>query len=167
MKIKALVMDVDGTLSDGGIYIGQKGEVMKRFSCKDGYAIVNILPKLDIVPIILTGRNSDIVRERCKELHITRVFQGSNNKMEDLKKILANEQILLEETAYIGDDLNDYDVMQIVGVRGCPADAVKGIKEICEFISSYNGGMGAVREFIEWLGEKGNNTTATEGWGTK
>lgn len=152
-KIKALFMDVDGTLTDGGIYMGQDGEKMKRFNVKDGYAIHNILPKYNVIPVIITGRKSRVVENRCKELGIKRVVQGSINKVEDMLQILKQEQIELEETAYIGDDLNDYECMQMVGVRGCPNDAVKEIKEISDYIATVTGGNGAVREFIEWLKE--------------
>ena len=150
-KIKALIMDVDGTLTDGGIYMGQDGEEMKRFNVKDGYAIHNILPKYNVIPVIITGRKSRIVENRCKELGIKRVVQGSINKVEDMLQILKQERIELEETAYIGDDLNDYECMQMVGVRGCPNDAVKEIKEISDYIATAIGGNGAVREFIEWI----------------
>ncbi|MBP3602576.1 MAG: HAD-IIIA family hydrolase [Lachnospiraceae bacterium] len=153
MKIKALVMDVDGTLTDGGIYMGEKGEVMKRFDVKDGYAIHNMLPQMGIIPIIITGRTSQIVLNRCKELGIKNVVQGSKNKIEDMVKILAQERIDLSETAYIGDDMNDYECMQMVGLRGCPRDAVSKIKEISECITESSGGNGAVREFIDWINQ--------------
>lgn len=153
MKIKALIMDVDGTLTDGGIYMGENGEVMKRFDVKDGYAIHNMLPQMGIIPIIITGRTSQIVLNRCKELGIKNVVQGSKNKVEDMVKILAQEKIDLKEVAYIGDDMNDYECMQKVGLRGCPGDAVQEIKEISEYITKSTGGNGAVREFIDWIGK--------------
>lgn len=151
MKIKALVMDVDGTLTDGGIYMGENGEVMKRFDVKDGYAIHNMLPEMGIIPIIITGRTSKIVENRCRELEIKKFIQGSKDKVSELLKVIEVFNIKLEETAYIGDDLNDFEVMQIVGVRGCPANAVKEVRNICEFVSIQNGGNGAVREFVEWI----------------
>lgn len=150
-KMKALIMDVDGTLTDGGIYMGQNGEVLKRFSAKDGYAIANILPKYNIIPIIITGRESRIVENRCKELGIVEFVQGSKDKIYDMNKVLKKLQISLDEVAYIGDDLNDCDAMKMVAVRGCPADAVDEIKGICNYVSKYNGGYGAVRAFIEWI----------------
>ena len=160
-KIHFLVMDVDGTLSDGKIYIGPDGEVMKAFSCKDGYAITNIVPKLGIVPVIITGRNSKIMEYRCKELKIQECYQGIVDKTGTLKQILAkySEQdgitYTAENVAYVGDDLNDYDCMQYVkqggGLVGCPADAVLEVIEIASFVSDKDGGNGAVRQFIEWL----------------
>lgn len=153
-KIRALAMDVDGTLTDGGLYIGEDGEMMKRFHVKDGYAIHDLLPAMKIIPIIITGRTSEIVNRRCSELGITRLIQGSTDKVEDLKKILARDNIDIMETAYIGDDLNDYDCMRQVGLKGCPSDAVDGIKEIADYVTIRSGGNGAVREFVEWIGKK-------------
>lgn len=151
MKIKALVMDVDGTLTDGGIFIGASGEVMKKFYVRDGYAIKHMLPKMRILPIIITGRKSEIVEKRCRELDIVHLCQGSIDKMMDLRKILTQEQIVLEETAYIGDDINDLECLQAVALAGCPGDAVLEVKEIADFIALSPGGHGAVREFIEWM----------------
>lgn len=153
--IKALVMDVDGTLTDGGLYIGADGEVMKRFHVKDGYAIHDLLPKMGIIPIIITGRTSKIVAHRCSELGITRLVQGSRNKIEDLRKILSAEGIDITQVAYMGDDLNDYDCMKQVGLKGCPSDAVSEIKSIADHVTISSGGNGAVREFVEWIREQG------------
>lgn len=150
-KIRVLVMDVDGTLTDGGIYMGNEGEVFKRFHVKDGYGIHNILPQLGIIPVVLTGRNSSIVEVRCRELGIEHVIQGSRDKTAALCVILDKLGVGLTETAYIGDDLNDYDVMMKVGLRGCPHDAAQEIKNMADFVSEADGGEGAVREFIEWI----------------
>lgn len=155
-RIKALAMDVDGTLTDGGIYIGTDGEMMKRFHVKDGYAIHDLLPAMGIIPIIITGRTSEIVKRRCAELGITRLVQGSTDKIGDLKKILARERIDMTETAYMGDDMNDYDCMRQVGLKGCPSDAADSIKKIADYITISSGGNGAVREFVEWIGKKRN-----------
>lgn len=149
--IKYLIMDVDGTLTDGKIYISPSGEMMKAFNIKDGLAIHDILPEKQIVPIIITGRYSDIVLNRCNELGITKVYQGVSDKLEVLKMITNN----LCSVAYIGDDINDLSCMEAVknanGIIGCPADAVDKVKAISDFIAMHNGGDGAVREFIEWI----------------
>lgn len=155
-RIKVLIMDVDGTLTDGGIYLGNNGEIMKRFHVKDGYAIHDMLPKMGITPIVITGRKSGIVLERCKELGISKMVQGSRNKIEDMKELLKEMEISFKETAYIGDDMNDYGCMELAGVKGCPKDAVSRIKEISDYITMALGGHGAVREFVEWLYEKRN-----------
>lgn len=150
-QIKALVMDVDGTLTDGGIYMGISGEMMKRFDVRDGYAIKHRLPQYHIIPIIMTGRESDIVRNRCKELDIQYVIQNSRDKLKDLIEILQKEKILLEEVAFIGDDWNDMECMKAVGLKACPADAIKEIQENADYITECFGGYGAVREFIDWI----------------
>lgn len=149
--IKYLVMDVDGTLTDGKVYIGQNGEVMKAFNIKDGAGIHDILLPTGIVPIIITGRLSDIVVNRCNELGITEVYQGVSNKKEKLQEIIEE----LGTVAYIGDDINDLSSMELIkgagGVIGCPCDAVNKVKNLADYITSHNGGDGAVREFIDWL----------------
>lgn len=144
-------MDVDGTLTDGGIYMGNDGEIMKKFHVTDGYAIHELLPQMGIIPIIITGRQSEIVLRRCQELGIIRVVQGCSDKLFELKKIIAEEHITLEEVAYIGDDMNDFECMSKVGVKGCPGDAVNEIKKIADYVTEHEGGKGAVREFVEWL----------------
>ena len=151
-RIKALAMDVDGTLTDGSIYIGDSGEMMKSFYVRDGHAIKHFLPKMGIVPIVITGRKSGIVMERCREIGIDHVIQGSSDKWNDLKELLSSLDISPDETAYIGDDVNDLDCMERVGASGCPSDAVKEIVRIAQCVTSSPGGRGAVREFIEWLG---------------
>lgn len=149
--IKYLVMDVDGTLTDGKIYMGASGEMMKAFDIKDGCGIKDILPKCEIVPIIITARNSAILVNRCNELGINQVYQGVRDKLDKLISITDN----LAECAYIGDDILDLQCMEPIkeagGKVGCPADSAKEVLKISDFISKRNGGNGAVREFIEWL----------------
>ena len=149
--IKYLVMDVDGTLTDGKIYMGNFGEAMKAFNIKDGCGIHDILIPNNITPMIITGRKSEIVLKRCKELGITGVHQGVKNKIGKLLEITSD----LSTIAYIGDDINDLSCMVSVkksgGIVGCPKDAVKKVIEISDFIAEHNGGDGAVRDFIDWL----------------
>lgn len=149
--IKYLVMDVDGTLTDGRIYISPSGESMKAFNIKDGYGIHDILIPSGTIPVIITGRTSDIVLNRCKELGITEVYQGIKDKVAKLNEIVSD----FSSVAYIGDDLNDFACMTAVktagGAIGCPADAVDKVKDIADFVAAHNGGDGAVRDFIEWI----------------
>jgi len=148
-------MDVDGTLTDGKIYMGNDGEAIKAFNIKDGYGIHNILIPTGVTPAIITGRTSQIVENRCKELGITELHQGVSDKLEILERILIRMNLSYPDVAYIGDDSNDLDCMKKIrgngGVVGCPADAIKQIVESVDFVSSKDGGEGAVREFIEWL----------------
>lgn len=150
-NVKAFVMDVDGTLTDGKIYMGAEGEVLKAFNIKDGYGIHEILPIYGIMTIILTGRTSKIVLNRAKELDVDLVLQNIKDKKEAIIGISQKYNIKLEEIVYVGDDLIDLEAMKICGLKGCPADAVKEIIQISDFVSSKIGGEGAVREFIEWL----------------
>ncbi len=149
--IRLLIMDVDGTLTDGKIYMGASGEAVKAFHAKDGYGIVHLLPKLGITPVIITGRKSEILLRRCEELGITHVYQGVEEKTEMLKRVAEALGTDLVHTAYIGDDLNDFEAMKLCGMKACPSDAAAGIREISDFICTMPGGMGAVREFIDYL----------------
>ena len=146
-------MDVDGTLTDGKIYMGNNGELMKAFSVKDGCGIHDILIPSGITPIVITGRKSDIVLKRCKEIGIVEVYQGINNKIDKLFTITSD----FSSVAYIGDDINDFSCMMLVkeagGIVGCPKDSVSKVTRIADFVSGYKGGDGAVRNFIEWLVE--------------
>lgn len=155
--ISYLILDVDGTLTDGKIYMSNDGEMFKTFNIKDGYAIKNILPNIreGIVPIVITGRKSKILQNRCKELQITELYQGIDNKLEKLKEIMEGYNIEFSELAYIGDDDNDLECMKAIkdagGIIGCPCDASKNVISICDYITKKTGGDGAVREFIEFL----------------
>lgn len=150
MNVKMLVMDVDGTLTDGRIYIGASGEMMKAFDVKDGYAIVHLREK-GIEPVIITGRSSAIVQERAKELGITELYQGVNDKLQQLKFVAQKLDCQSDEIAYIGDDVNDIDCIKNCGVTGCPNDAVDIVRDKVKYICRNNGGRGAVREFIDYI----------------
>ena len=149
--IKMLVMDVDGTMTDGKIYMGDNGEVMKAFDIQDGYGIAHILPDIGVVPVIITGRRSQIVENRANELGIHELYQGVSNKAVQLKTIAEEHDLKLEEVAYIGDDLNDLGCMQLCGLSACPQNAVNEIKETVDYVCSHMGGHGAVREFIGYI----------------
>lgn len=153
MKIKYLFLDVDGTLTDGKLYISNSGELFKQFDIKDGYALSVIVRKYGIEPVVITGRSSAIVSYRCKELGINLVYQGASNKMLTFKNLIDKFCINLSEVAYIGDDLNDLEIIDFVkengGFTGCPFDASPTLKELVQYVCSSNGGNGAVREFVE------------------
>lgn len=155
--IRMLFMDVDGTLTDGKIYMGSSGEICKAFDIKDGCGIRDILPQYDIIPVILTARQSQIVTNRCEELGIRHIYQNCREKTQKMTElsaqfgILPDEQGYLQGIAYIGDDILDLPCMELAELAGCPADAVDEVKAVSHFISRKNGGCGAVREFIEWI----------------
>lgn len=154
-KIKYLIVDVDGTLTNGQIYIGVNGEIMKAFNVRDGFGIHNILPIHGITPVVFTGRVSPIVEKRCSELGITEIHQNIKNKKKALLEFAEKNKTSLSEIAYMGDDVNDLECMIEIkkhnGLAACPNDAEHELKSIADYISSYNGGYGAVRDFINWL----------------
>lgn len=147
-NIKLLVMDVDGTLTDGCIYCSGQGELFKAFNVKDGYAIAHILPKIGVIPVIITGRESDIVRFRASELGIKELHQGITDKLSKLNEVAEKYNCSFENIAYIGDDLNDISCIEECGITACPADSVPEILPKVDYICKNNGGRGAVREFI-------------------
>ena len=154
-NIKYLVMDVDGTLTDGKIYMGNDGEMLKAFHVKDGCGIHDLLIPTGIVPVIITGRKSKILENRCKELGIKKLYQEVEDKTLVLQQVLSETNSDFSNVAYIGDDINDFACMMQVreknGVVGCPCDAVRSVKEVSNYICNAAGGNGAVREFIEWI----------------
>ena len=150
MNIKLLVMDVDGTLTDGKIYMSADGELLKAFNIKDGYAIAHLKDK-QIVPVIITGRSSEILVRRCRELGIVELYQGIEAKTAKLLSICKKFQVEASNVAYIGDDLNDLECMKICGYSAAPADAAKEVLASVDYICKHRGGEGAVREFIEQL----------------
>ena len=151
--IKLVLLDVDGTLTDGGIYRGNNGEELKRCNVKDGYAIVNA-QKLGIEFGIITGRKSELVEIRSNELKIKYLYQGISEKTVILEEIMQKTGLKKEEIAYMGDDLNDILIMKQSGLTGAPKDAADEVIQIVDFVSEKNGGSGAVREFVEYILKK-------------
>ncbi len=146
--IKLIVLDVDGTMTDGKITYDNNGLEYKSFDVKDGMAIGQAI-KYGIKVAIITGRKSKIVEKRGKELGITDVYQGISNKIAILDELLEKYGYTYDNVAYMGDDINDIPPMMRVGYVGVPLDACKDIEVFSHFKSRYRGGVGAVREFIE------------------
>jgi 3-deoxy-D-manno-octulosonate 8-phosphate phosphatase (KDO 8-P phosphatase) len=149
--IKLIVLDVDGTLTNGDISYTNKHEEIKTFNVKDGLAVASWTKKLSKKAAIITGRNSKIVEKRATELGITHLFQGIDNKDEVLQAILDEEQITWDEVAAIGDDLNDLKMLKKVGLSFAPNDAVEYIKNSVNIVTASKGGEGAVREMVEYI----------------
>ncbi|TVY05639.1 KdsC family phosphatase [Paenibacillus cremeus] len=149
-KIKMLVMDVDGTLTDGKIYVSGNGEVFKAFNVKDGYRLIN-LKQYNIIPVIITAKKSEIVAKRAAELKIEEVYQGVDNKRRVLDEVMNKYQLSYENVAYIGDDVNDMDCMKVCYLKACPADAINEVIGAVDYVCTANGGNGAVREFIDLI----------------
>ncbi len=151
--IELLVLDVDGCLTDGSITYTQNGDEIKSFNVKDGLAIATWI-KLGKKVAIITGRKSNIVQRRANELQIQHLYQGIREKKEQLQYILKEENLKYEQVAAIGDDLNDYLMLQSAGISFTPQNGVDDIKDIVDVVLSKNGGDGAVREMIEYIIQK-------------
>jgi YrbI family 3-deoxy-D-manno-octulosonate 8-phosphate phosphatase len=150
-KIKLLLTDCDGVLTDGGVYYSRKGEEMKRFSLRDGMGVERLKLLAGVETGIITGENSDIVLRRAEKLGIKEYHPGSMDKFFVMKKILGRRKISAEQVAYIGDDANDLEIMRQAGLSACPADALHMIKEAADMIMVNHGGHGAFREFAEFI----------------
>lgn len=147
-KVQLVVLDVDGVLTDGGLYYGPQGEALKRFDVKDGHGIV--MARLAGLPCaILTARSSEMVAVRARELGIPHVLQGKRDKGLALDALLEALKLPPEACAYMGDDTNDVAPLSRVGLPACPADAATEARERALFIARNPGGRGAVRELLE------------------
>ena len=149
-RIRLLILDVDGVLTDGGIYMGPSGEAMKRFDIKDGAGIA-LWHRAGGMTAILTGRSSQIVENRAKELHISVVRQGCADKRAAYEELKAELKISDDEIAYIGDDIIDLPVMNEVGLPIAVADAVPEVHDAACMVTKHTGGHGAVREAVEHI----------------
>jgi 3-deoxy-D-manno-octulosonate 8-phosphate phosphatase (KDO 8-P phosphatase) len=148
--IKLIILDVDGCLSDGKLIYSAEGVESKNFSVKDGLGISTWV-KMGLHVAIITGRNSKIVQKRADELGIQHVFQGIKDKDRVLKELVESIGLKFYEVGAIGDDLNDYNMLKLVGRSFTPNDGVKEIKEIVDTTLTCRGGDGAVREMIDTL----------------
>ena len=147
-RVKLIIFDVDGVLTDGGIYIGADGELFKPFFCRDGLGIT-LAHRAGLKTAIITGRQSEHLRYRAKELHITEVYQGNLDKREAYRDLKAKLGLADEEIAYFGDDLVDLPIMGQVGFPA--AVGVQEVREAAVLQSDYPGGHGAVRQLIEFI----------------
>jgi len=152
-KVKMLVMDVDGTMTDGKIYVGANGEEFKAFNVRDGYRLIN-MEKYNIIPVIITGKKSEILANRAAELKIEEVHQGVDYKLKVLDEVIKRYQLSYENVAYIGDDVNDIDCIKVCYLNACPADAIDEVIDVVDYVCKSNGGNGAVREFIDLIIKK-------------
>lgn len=147
--IELIVLDVDGTLTDGKITYTSNAEETKSFDVRDGLAIAIWTKVFGKKAAIITGRNSSIVEKRAKELNITYLYQGIKNKQEVLEDILKKENLNWSQVAAIGDDLNDYNMLKKAGLSFTPANGTQYLKEFVNVVCKNKGGEGAVREMLE------------------
>ncbi len=149
-KIKLVVLDVDGVLTDGMIITGSQGELCKHFNVKDGLGI-RMLIEGGIDVVVITGRRSAIVGARLRELGVRDVLQGQVYKKDAFLNLLKARKVDAEAVACMGDDIPDLPVLRLSGLACAPADAVDAVKSEADFIASKNGGAGAVREMAELI----------------
>lgn len=154
-KIKLVAFDVDGVMTDGSLTFDENGVEYKTFNVKDGHGIVRA-NKSGFITAIITARNNGTVQHRAENLKITEIYQGQKYKLPALEEIMSKYGFTYENVAYMGDDIPDICILEKVGIASCPNDAVDEVLNICNFISSKNGGRGAVRELCDYILEAQN-----------
>ncbi len=149
--IKLLITDCDGVLTDAGVYYGENGEVLKKFNIRDGMGVERLRKLVNIETAIITGEVSPSVAKRAEKLKITELHLGIKDKLAVLVQIMVNRNLTKNNIAYIGDDVNDIEIMQNVGLTACPSDAISFTKEVADYICENKGGEGCFREFAELI----------------
>lgn len=146
--IQLLVLDVDGTMTDGGVYYDSTGNELKKFAIKDGAGIV-LAHAAGIQVMICTGRECEAVRRRAADLHIEYLFQNVHDKAAFLRNFMVDHDLQKQDVAYCGDDLNDLAAMALCGFVACPADAAAPVLRRADYVCRQKGGEGAVRGTVE------------------
>lgn len=149
-NLRAVVLDVDGVLTDAGMYYGPEGEAFKKFNSRDGMG-VRLLRAAGLEVALITGENSQAVARRAEKLKIEEVHLGIEDKLPVLQDLAKRKGYAAEEIGYMGDDVNDLACLQWVGVAAAPADAMPPVLSVAELITERNGGEGAVREFADQI----------------
>ena len=149
-EIKMFLTDCDGCLTDGGMYYSEKGDELKKFNTRDGMGFA-LLRQKGIITGIVTSENVDLNRRRAEKLKLDILEAGCKDKVAAVKRLCAEYEISLEEVAYIGDDINDFEVIKMVGCGCCPNDAIPQIKEAAKHITKASGGEGVIREVVDLI----------------
>jgi len=149
-RLRAFVSDVDGVLTDGGLYYGPRGPALKRFDVKDGMGL-RLLREAGLALALISGESGPILEARAAKLKIRDVFQGVEDKAAVLRRFLASKGVDPGECAYAGDDVNDLGPMRLAGVAFAPADAAPAARRAAHWTSSLPGGRGAAREFCDLI----------------
>lgn len=147
-KIKLFITDIDGVWTDGGMYYGNDGTELKKFNTSDSAGVL-FLKLLDIPLAIITGENTAIVKRRAEKLGIPYLFMGVKNKLRVARQLCEELEITLEDTAYIGDDINDVQLLRHVGLSAAPANAPEYVQSEVNWVIPITGGNGAFRAFVE------------------
>ena len=149
-KIRLVITDVDGVLTDGGIFYSKNGEFLKKFNTRDSMGM-ELLLNCGIKTVMLTRENSEIVKKRAKKIKIAKLYSGVADKKSILPKILKNYNVRIDEIAYIGDDINDLEIMRSIGFAATPNDGNTEVKKISNYICKMKGGEGAFREIADLI----------------
>ena len=149
-KIKLVICDVDGVLTDGGMYYSSNGDEFKKFNTRDGMA-VELLFKNKINVVLMTKENSEIVLNRAKKINVAKTYFGILNKAIKLPEICKKFDVNTEEIAYIGDDVNDLEIMNKIGFSASPKNAVEEVKKISDYVCKLSGGEGVLREIADLI----------------
>ena len=149
-RIKLVLSDVDGVLTDGGMYYSKEGEFLKKFNTKDGMGI-ELLLDVGIKTILITREKSKVTISRGKKLKVEKTLSGIIDKKKELEKICVKYNVTPQEIAYIGDDVNDLEIMQSVGFSCSPKDGVNKIKKTADYVCKSNGGKGVFREVADLI----------------
>lgn len=147
-RVEAMVFDVDGVMTDGGIIPTPDGDFIRRYNAKDGYAIASAIREGMKICVISGGRG-EMLRRRLEMLGVTRMYLNCMDKTAALGEFLADYGIVAENVIYMGDDIPDLECMRMVGIPVCPADAAMEVVEASRYVSEFNGGHGAVRDIVE------------------
>ena len=147
-NIKLVAFDVDGVMTDGSLTFDEDGKEIKTYNAKDGLGVV-MLNRAGLITSIITARNNNTVKVRAEILEIKELHMGQKYKVPALEKIMQKYNLNYSEVAYMGDDLPDICILERVGLKCCPCDAVDEVKQVCNFISNKGGGKGAVRELCD------------------
>lgn len=149
-NINCLVLDIDGTMTDGGVYYDDHGNELKKFCVKDGAGFF-CAHASGMKILVITGRCCEATNRRMKEMKVDYLYQNISDKYHCLKNFMEEHQLEKENIAYVGDDLNDLYPMTLAGFVGCPKDACNEVKDMADYISELNGGCGAVRDVVSHI----------------
>jgi YrbI family 3-deoxy-D-manno-octulosonate 8-phosphate phosphatase len=149
-RLRLLAVDVDGVLTDGGMYYGESGEEMKKFNTRDGMGL-KLLQAEGFITAFITRENTKLVARRGEKLGIPEIHQGVHDKLGMLQKLVTQYHLELHQAAYMGDDVNDLEVLRAVGFSGAPADCMEPVKQVVHYICRLKGGEGAVREVVDMI----------------
>jgi 3-deoxy-D-manno-octulosonate 8-phosphate phosphatase (KDO 8-P phosphatase) len=149
-RIRMFAMDVDGVLTDGGMYYSETGDELKKFNTRDGMGI-KLLQHAGIIVAFITKEKTAIVERRGAKLAVSEVHQGVDDKLAVLRQVVEKYELTLAEVAYIGDDVNDLEVLEAVGFSAAPADAMAAVLNVVDYVGTKKGGEGAVREVADLI----------------